>query len=91
MVISPDVFNVSRGVGTSASDPGAGPYSYSVFHDLDGSGRIDAADVRIALRHVNRGKLPPGEPLTPTASPPTPPARRAEETGATADLLTQTD
>ncbi|HZN65195.1 MAG TPA: Ig-like domain-containing protein [Tepidisphaeraceae bacterium] len=43
---------------------GTGPRDYSVFHDLNGNGRIDSADVLAARTRLSQ-RLPAGEPASP--------------------------
>jgi hypothetical protein len=56
-----DLWEVRRRLFTSAASPGAGGSRYSVFHDLNGDGRIDSRDLA-RVRRAQLQFLPAGEP-----------------------------
>ena len=56
-------------LGTSLTKPGASPYTYDVFHDVTGDGKIDAFDWAAVRTGFFRG-LPVGEPAVPAVQSP---------------------
>jgi hypothetical protein len=56
-----DLYQVRQRLYSSLTRPGAAAYPYSVFHDLNGDGRIDSRDLLVVRRNYLQS-LPAAEP-----------------------------